>query len=86
MTQATKQRGPTVAITGPGSGLGRELALGVSAKGYRVFGTAQSANEITEFQNQSADGGEITLTITDITKTNIFNNTSSGYEISIDIP
>ncbi|MDP9290048.1 MAG: hypothetical protein M3P08_17885 [Thermoproteota archaeon] len=33
MTQATKQRGPTVAITGAGSGLGRELALGFSAKG-----------------------------------------------------
>jgi NAD(P)-dependent dehydrogenase (short-subunit alcohol dehydrogenase family) len=69
MTQAKKQRGPTVAITGAGSGLGRELALGFPAKGYRVFGTAQSANEITKFQNQSVDGGEeITLTITDITK------------------
>jgi NAD(P)-dependent dehydrogenase (short-subunit alcohol dehydrogenase family) len=45
MTQEKKQRGPTVAITGAGSGLGRELALGFSAKGYRVFGTVQSANE-----------------------------------------
>jgi NAD(P)-dependent dehydrogenase (short-subunit alcohol dehydrogenase family) len=66
MTQAKKQRGPTVAITGSGSGLGRELALGFSAKGFRVFGTSQSANESAEFQNHSA-GGEITLTITDIT-------------------
>ena len=74
MTQAKKQRGPTVAITGAGSGLGRELALGFSAKGYRVFGTAQSANETAEFQNQSADGGEITLTITDITKEEQVNN------------
>lgn len=68
MTQAKKQRGPTVAITGAGSGLGRELALGFSAMNYRVFGTSQSANETTEFQNRSADGGEIILTITDITK------------------
>ena len=68
MTQVKKQRAPTVAITGAGSGLGRELALGFSAKGYRVIGTSQSANETAEFQNQSAGGEEITLTITDITK------------------
>jgi hypothetical protein len=30
MTQARKQKGLTVAITGAGSGLGRELALGFS--------------------------------------------------------
>jgi len=76
MTDTNKQREPTVAITGAGSGLGQELALGFSAKGYRVFGTSQSANEATELQNQStaADGGEIILTITDITKEEQVNN------------
>ena len=69
MTQAKKQRGPTVAITGAGG-----TALDGNSHsdflqrttGYSV--QAQSANETTEFQNQSADGGEIILTITDITK------------------
>src|SRR5690242_18141898 len=76
MTDTNKQRKPTVAIAGAGSGLGQELALGFSAKGYRVFGTSQSANEATELQNQStaADGGEIILTITDITKEEQVNN------------
>jgi NAD(P)-dependent dehydrogenase (short-subunit alcohol dehydrogenase family) len=68
MTHTKKQRGPTVAITGAGSGLGRELAFGFSTKGYHVFGTARSVNETAEFQNQSAGDGGITLTITDITK------------------
>jgi NAD(P)-dependent dehydrogenase (short-subunit alcohol dehydrogenase family) len=69
MTQARKQKGLTVAITGAGSGLGRELAHGFSAKGYRVFGTVFSANEITEFQ-----GGGITPTIADITKEDQVDN------------
>lgn len=30
----------SVAVTGAGSGLGRDIALGLAAKGYRVFGTA----------------------------------------------
>jgi NAD(P)-dependent dehydrogenase (short-subunit alcohol dehydrogenase family) len=68
--QARKQRGPTVAITGAGSGLGRELALGFSAKGYQVFGTAISESK----KNQSAGGGDITLTIIDITKEEQVNN------------
>jgi NAD(P)-dependent dehydrogenase (short-subunit alcohol dehydrogenase family) len=71
MTQAGKQRGRTVAITGAGSGLGRELALGFSAKGYKVFGTALSESEKNLF---ASDGNDINLTITDITKEEEVNN------------
>jgi|SRR5438046_2155064 len=70
MTHTKKQRGRTVAITGAGSGLGRELALGFSAKDYQVFGTVLSESE----KNLTASGGEITLTITDITKEEQVNN------------
>jgi hypothetical protein len=31
-----------------GAGLGRDIALGLAAKGYIVFGTAMSAAEIQE--------------------------------------
>jgi NAD(P)-dependent dehydrogenase (short-subunit alcohol dehydrogenase family) len=74
MTQTKNQRVPTVAITGAGSGLGRELALGFSAKGFRVFGTSQSANETLEVQSQSAGSEKIIFTITDITKEEQINN------------
>jgi len=30
----------SAAVTGAGSGLGRDIALGLAAKDYRVFGTA----------------------------------------------
>jgi NAD(P)-dependent dehydrogenase (short-subunit alcohol dehydrogenase family) len=74
MTQTKNQRVPTVAITGAGSGLGRELALGFSAKGFRVFGTSQSANETPEVQSQSAGSEKIIFTITDITKEEQIDN------------
>jgi NAD(P)-dependent dehydrogenase (short-subunit alcohol dehydrogenase family) len=69
MTQPRKQRGPTVAITGAGSGLGRELALGFSAKGYKVFGTT-----ISESEKNLTAGSDITITIADITKEEQVNN------------
>lgn len=57
----------TVAITGAGSGLGKDIALGFAAKGYKVFGTAFSQEEMYEFQ-KSPGTADITLAITDITK------------------
>jgi NAD(P)-dependent dehydrogenase (short-subunit alcohol dehydrogenase family) len=57
--------GRTAAVTGAGSGLGRDIALGLAAKGYRVFGTAITPEEITDLQQ--ASGGAVTLTSCDIT-------------------
>src|SRR5271163_4580450 len=62
MNNQTKK---TVAITGAGSGLGRDIALGFSVKGYRVFGTAMSLEEIEDLKN--ASGGMVTLSQCDIT-------------------
>ena len=56
----------TVAITGAGSGLGLELAIGFAKQGYKVFGTAISPLEI-ETQKNAVAGFDITFTVTDIT-------------------
>ncbi len=55
----------SAAVTGAGGGLGRDIALGLAAKNYRVFGTAMAANEIAEVQQASA--GAVTLSHCDIT-------------------
>jgi len=59
------QRKRSAAITGAGSGLGRDIALGLAAKGYRVFGTAMSSEEIADLKQ--ASGGVVTLSQCDIT-------------------
>jgi len=59
----TKQR--TAAVTGAGSGLGRDIALGLAARNYRVFGTAFTPDEIEDLNR--ASGGAVTLTVCDIT-------------------
>src|SRR5216684_4853330 len=55
----------TAAVTGAGGGLGRDIALGLAAKHYRVFGTAMSPGEIADVQQ--ASGGAVNLTRCDIT-------------------
>src|SRR5262249_4067830 len=65
MVRVTKQKQRSAAITGGGSGLGRDIALGLAAKGYPVFGTALASIEIAELQQASA--GEVVLSVCDIT-------------------
>src|SRR3954454_9395478 len=65
MTTETTHAAPSAAITGAASGLGRELSIAFATKGYRVFGTALSPEEVEEVQH--ATNGLARLTICDIT-------------------
>jgi len=55
----------TAAVTGAGSGLGRDIALGLAAKGYSIFGTAMSSEEIADLKK--ASDGVVNLRQCDIT-------------------
>ena len=59
------QRKRSAVVTGAGSGLGRDIVLGLAAKGYRVFGTAISTDEIVDLKKVS--GGAVDLNQCDIT-------------------
>jgi NAD(P)-dependent dehydrogenase (short-subunit alcohol dehydrogenase family) len=59
------QRKRSAVVTGAGSGLGRDIALGLAAKGYRVFGTAISTDEIVDLKKVSS--GAVDLNQCDIT-------------------
>jgi NAD(P)-dependent dehydrogenase (short-subunit alcohol dehydrogenase family) len=65
MTTIPPNSDRSAAVTGAGSGLGRELALQLDSKGYAVFGTALSDGEREELR--SASNGRIRLDIVDIT-------------------
>jgi NAD(P)-dependent dehydrogenase (short-subunit alcohol dehydrogenase family) len=66
MSLASTHSHRSAAITGAGGGLGRDIALGLAAKGYIVFGTAISAAEVQDLKE--ASGGRVSLTVCDITK------------------
>ena len=65
MTTETTHVPRSVAITGAGSGLGREIAIGFADKGYRVFGTARTPEEVQDVRQ--ATHGVADLTVCDIT-------------------
>jgi NAD(P)-dependent dehydrogenase (short-subunit alcohol dehydrogenase family) len=66
MSLSSKNSGKSAVVTGAGGGLGREIALGLAAKGYIVFGTALSATEVQDLKE--ASGGRVSLTVCDITR------------------
>ncbi|UIK04729.1 SDR family NAD(P)-dependent oxidoreductase [Neorhizobium galegae] len=66
MIASSSRQARAVAITGAGSGLGRDIALGFAARGYIVFGTAVSAAEARELKE--ASGGRVSLAVCNVTK------------------
>jgi NAD(P)-dependent dehydrogenase (short-subunit alcohol dehydrogenase family) len=66
MSFSSKTSGKSAVVTGAGGGLGRDIALGLAAKGYIVFGTALAATEVQDLKETS--GGRVSLTVCDITK------------------
>jgi NAD(P)-dependent dehydrogenase (short-subunit alcohol dehydrogenase family) len=66
MTDANAGAARTVAITGASTGLGRDIALGFAAMGYRVFGTALRAAGVTNMRD--ASDGKVVLAVCDITR------------------
>ena len=55
----------TAVITGAGSGLGKDLALGLAATGYQVWGTALSGEPVNGLA--AASQGRVALSIVDVT-------------------
>src|SRR5258707_2187122 len=66
MPSTNRHFGRSAAVTGAGGGLGRDIALGLAAKDYIVFGTAMSAAEVQDLKD--ASGGGVSLTVCDMTK------------------
>jgi NAD(P)-dependent dehydrogenase (short-subunit alcohol dehydrogenase family) len=58
-------QGRTAAVTGAGGGLGREIALQLAAKGYRVFGADVVHKELDDLFY--ASNGRVCPSLTDIT-------------------
>lgn len=56
MSLISKNSDRSAAVTGAGTGLGRDIALGLAAKGYIVFGTALSAAEVQDLKEASGGG------------------------------
>jgi NAD(P)-dependent dehydrogenase (short-subunit alcohol dehydrogenase family) len=66
MSSASEHSARSAAVTGAGGGLGRDIALGLAAKGYVVFGTAVSPAEVQDLKDVS--GGRVSVAVCDITK------------------
>lgn len=59
MVSTALRSGRSVVVTNAGTGLGRDVALGLAAKGYIIFGTAVSAAEVSDLRD--ASGGRVSL-------------------------
>jgi NAD(P)-dependent dehydrogenase (short-subunit alcohol dehydrogenase family) len=76
MSFTSEHSGRSAAVSGAGGGLGRDIALGLAAKGYVVFGTAMSAAEVRDLKD--ASGGRVSLTVCDMTKEQAVKTWAAG--------
>jgi NAD(P)-dependent dehydrogenase (short-subunit alcohol dehydrogenase family) len=76
MSFASDHSGRSAAVSGAGGGLGRDIALGLAAKGYIVFGTAMSGAEVQDLKDASS--GRVTLTVCDMTKEQAVKSWAAG--------
>ena len=65
MSLNDKHASRSAVISGAGSGLGRDIALGLAARSYAVFGTAITPAEVDALHEESK--GRVVLTVCDIT-------------------
>ncbi|HTG39041.1 SDR family NAD(P)-dependent oxidoreductase [Sphingomonas sp.] len=72
----------SVAITGAGSGLGRDIALAFAARGCIVFGTAASTQEVNEVRH--ASGKRVSLTACDIANADAATAWAGGVSDALD--
>jgi NAD(P)-dependent dehydrogenase (short-subunit alcohol dehydrogenase family) len=81
MPMHDKKSGRSVVITGAGRGLGREIALGLAARHYIIFGTADSAQEAEDLRNSSK--GRVSLAVCDLKNTESVNAWAAGVSEAI---
>ena len=82
MSPTSKSANKNAAITGAGSGLGRDIALGLANKGYAVFGTALSMSEVDDLKE--ASDGHVSLTVCDITQEASVQAWAAGMSAALD--
>jgi NAD(P)-dependent dehydrogenase (short-subunit alcohol dehydrogenase family) len=76
MSFTSEHSGRSAAVSFAGGGLGRDIALGLAAKGYVVFGTAMSAAEVLDLKDASS--GRVSLTVCDMTKEQAVKTWAAG--------
>lgn len=73
--------GRSVVVTDAGRGMGREIALGLAAKRYIVFGTAASAKEAEDLRDASK--GRVSLAVCDLRNTGVVSAWADGVSEAI---
>jgi NAD(P)-dependent dehydrogenase (short-subunit alcohol dehydrogenase family) len=68
-------------VSGAGTGLGREIALGLAARRYIVFGTADSAQEVENLRGASS--GRVSLAVCDLKNAAAVNAWAAGISEAI---